>query len=112
MAVHTDIRSVNEAEQIQKRDGRDEIQVQLPAELGLGLGVELDEGMAESGALGQRLDRRPSEVGRAVSLIRGGSASLGGGVMVAAWGFFVVDSRLVGGVHRGSSLLVGHGGGR
>ncbi len=42
VAVHTNICSVNEAEQIQKRDGRNEIQVQLLAELGLGLGVELD----------------------------------------------------------------------
>jgi hypothetical protein len=53
----TNICPVNEAKQVQKRNSRDEEQVQLPAKSGLGLGVELDEGLAEPAPVSQHLQK-------------------------------------------------------
>lgn len=99
----TDIGSVNEAEQIEKRHGRHKVQVQLSAQPGLGLGVELDEGVAEPGARGQFAASRADDGdggGWVVSLVRGGMASLSGVVMVADGGGLGVVSSGLGGTLR------------
>jgi hypothetical protein len=43
--ILTDIGSIDEAEQVKQRHGWDDIEIDLPAELGFGLGVEGDEGV-------------------------------------------------------------------
>jgi len=85
-ARRTDICSVNKAEQIEKRDGRDKVQVELSAQPCLGLGVELDKRLAKPGGRGQFHVQDADSGPWVVSLVRGGMASLGGIVMSAGGG--------------------------
>lgn len=46
--AHTDIGSVDEAEQVEESNGGHDVEIDLAAQFGFGLGVEVDQGMAIS----------------------------------------------------------------
>lgn len=104
----TDICSVNEAEQIEQRDGWHKEQVQLVAQLGLGLGIELNQGVAKSWVGQSSAVRLLKLQSQSVSLVGGSMASLGD-VTGAVDDLGVAGYGLVG-LGRDISLLVGHGG--
>jgi len=44
-AWRTDVRSINEAEQVEKGDGGNHIEINLPAKFSLGFGIKMDQRM-------------------------------------------------------------------